>query len=88
MNTPVHTEGGLTIFIETSKGKAAITGFCVIEENFDPPKEIRAMEMDVIPPGTHINVYDSYDIMLKVREMADILIPLHEPKFASVDRIP
>lgn len=74
--------------IETSQGKAAITGFCVIMENFYPPKEIKAMEMDVIPPGTNVNSYESYDIMLKIKEMADILLPLHEPKFASVEEIP
>jgi len=44
--------------------------------------------MDVIPPGTHVNVYEAYDIMLKVKKSADILIPLHEPRFASVDTIP
>ncbi len=87
MHTPAHTEGGLTILINTSQGKAAVTGFCVTEENFDPPKEIKAMEMDVIPPGTHVNVYEAYDIMLKVREAADILIPLHEPKFAGMDTV-
>ena len=74
--------------IDTDKGKAAITGFCIIMENLDPPMKIKAMEMEVIPPGTHVNVYEAYDIVLKVRDMADILIPLHEPKFASVDTIP
>lgn len=88
MPTPVHTDGGLTVFIDTPKGKAAITGFCVIDENFNPPVEVRAMEMDVIPPGTHVNVYEAYDIMLEVKDMADILIPLHEPGFASIDTIP
>ncbi|MCD6138516.1 MAG: N-acyl homoserine lactonase family protein [Deltaproteobacteria bacterium] len=88
MHTPAHTEGGLTVLVETSKGKAAITGFCVIMENFYPPKEVTAMEMEVIPPGTHVNVYEAYDIMLKVKRLADILIPLHEPGFASIDRIP
>ncbi|MBU1168579.1 MAG: N-acyl homoserine lactonase family protein [Proteobacteria bacterium] len=87
IHTPVHTEGGLTVLIDTPSGKAAITGFCVINENFNPPKEIKAMEMEVIPPGTHVNVYDAYDIMIKVRNMADILIPLHEPAFASVATI-
>ncbi len=86
-HTPVHTKGGLTVYIETKKGKAAITGFCVINENFNPPPEIRGMEMEVIPPGTHVNVHESYDIMLQVREKADILIPVHEPEFASVDCI-
>jgi len=88
VHTPVHTDGGLTIFIDTAAGKAAITGFCVINENFNPPAPIKAMEMDVIPPGTSVNVYKSYDIMLKIKDMAEILLPLHEPEFASLDTIP
>ncbi len=85
--TPAHTEGGLSVFINTSAGKAVITGFCVIEENFNPPPEIKGLEMEVIPPGTHVNVYEAYDIMIKIKSQADILIPLHEPKFASLNTI-
>ena len=88
IHTPVHTDGGLSVAIDTTKGKAVITGFCVIMENFDPPNEIRAMEMDVIPPGTHVNTYEAYDIMMKIKETADILLPLHEPAFAGVKEIP
>ncbi|MEJ2040768.1 MAG: N-acyl homoserine lactonase family protein, partial [Desulfosarcinaceae bacterium] len=55
MHAPAHTPGGLSVIVLTAKGKAMITGFCVIEENFNPPKEIKAMEMEVIPPGTHID---------------------------------
>ena len=88
IHTPAHTEGGMTVLIDTAQGKAAITGFCLIMENFDPPMRLKAMEMEVIPPGTHVNVYEAYDIVLKVRDMADILLPLHEPKFASMDTIP
>ena len=88
MHTPVHTEGGLSVIVNTAHGRAVITGFCVIEENFNPPKEIRAMEMDVIPPGTSVNTYQAYDIMQTVRDMADILLPLHEPKFAAIGTIP
>jgi len=88
MHTPVHTEGGLSVIVDTDAGCAVITGFCVIEKNLSPPKEIRAMEMYVINPGTPVNVYEAYDIMRKVKDMADILIPLHEPRFAAVDTIP
>lgn len=88
MHTPAHTPGGLTVLIDTALGKAAITGFCVIDENFNPPKEVRAMEMDVIPPGTHVDTYEAYDIMIKVKEMADLLIPLHEPRFACMLTLP
>ncbi len=86
-HTPVHTKGGLTVYVGTAKGTAVITGFCLIDENFNPPPEIRSMEMDVIPPGTHVDVYQAYDIMLKVQKEADILIPLHEPRFASIPSI-
>ncbi len=88
LHTPVHTEGGLSVVINTCRGNAIITGFCVIQQNFDPPLEIKAMEMDVIPPGTLVNTYDAYDMMLKIKKRADILLPLHEPAFASVQTIP
>jgi glyoxylase-like metal-dependent hydrolase (beta-lactamase superfamily II) len=88
MHTPAHTKGGMTVLVDTTEGKAAITGFCVIDENFNPPREIRAMEMEVIPPGTHVNTYEAYDIMMKVKGLADIIIPLHEPRFAGIDTIP
>ena len=88
MHTPAHTEGGLTVLVETAGGTAAITGFCVINDNFFPPKQVLAMEMDVIPPGTHVNAYDAYDILIEVKKMADILLPLHEPAFADGKPIP
>lgn len=88
IHTPAHTEGGLSVIIDTEQGKALITGFCVIMENFEPPPIIKAMEMEVIPPGTHVNAYEAYDIVLKVKNMADILLPLHDPQFSSVDAIP
>ena len=88
VHTPVHTEGGLTVVIDTAAGKAVITGFCVIMENFEPPVQIKAMEMEVIPPGTLVNAYTAYNTMLEVKEMADILLPLHEPRFAAIPTIP
>ncbi len=86
-HTPAHTKGGLTVLIDTREGIAAITGFCIIDENYDPPPEIKGMEMDVIPPGTHIDVQNAYNIMKDVQAASDILIPLHEPRFASIDVI-
>ena len=88
LHTPAHTEGGLTVLVDTAAGKAAITGFCVIHENFYPPKQVTAMEMEVIPPGTHVNTYKAYDILVRVKAMAQVLLPLHEPKFAAVETIP
>jgi N-acyl homoserine lactone hydrolase len=88
VHTPAHTDGGLTVLVHTEAGLAAITGFCVIAENLYPPKSITAMEMEVIPPGTNINPCLAYDQLVRVKAMADILLPLHEPKYASVETIP
>ncbi|MCM0755905.1 N-acyl homoserine lactonase family protein [Desulfovibrio aminophilus] len=88
IHTPAHTDGGLTVLVDTAKGLAAITGFCVIMENLEPPREVRGMEMEVIPPGTCTNPKAAYDILLKVKSLADILLPLHEPRFASTPSIP
>ena len=82
-HTPAHTEGGLTVFIESEKGKIAITGFCIINENLNPPNQIRAMEMEVIPPGTHVNVNEAYEILNQIKSEADLILPLHEPAFAN-----
>ncbi len=87
IHTPAHTAGGLSVAVDTGEGTAVITGFCTIDENFYPPREIRAMEMDVIPPGTHVNAYEAYNILMRVKDMADILIPLHEPRFAGIETI-
>ena len=88
IHTPAHTRGGMTVLVETEMGTAAITGFCIILENLFPPSQITAMEMEVIPPGTHVNTYEAYDQVKKVKEMADIVLPLHEPLFASMSTIP
>lgn len=39
----------MSVLINTEKGVAGISGFCTIMENLDPPKEVRAMEMEAIP---------------------------------------
>lgn len=83
VHTPAHTEGGLSVFVDTPAGSAVITGFCVIKENLFPPKAVTAREMEVIPPGTCVNTYQAYDILRRVRDAADIVIPLHEPAFAT-----
>lgn len=41
------------------------------------------MEMEVIPPGTSVSTYEAYDIMINVKQMADRMSPLHEPRFAG-----
>ncbi|MFH1913179.1 MAG: N-acyl homoserine lactonase family protein [Pseudomonadota bacterium] len=88
IHTPAHTAGGMSVKVETDKGSVLICGFCTILENLNPPMEVKAMEMEVIPPGTHTDVQAAYDILLKAKGMADFVLPLHEPKWASMETVP
>ncbi len=84
--TPGHTPGGQSVVVDTARGKAIITGFCCIMENFNPsPKAARFMP--VIPPGIHTDIMASYDSVLRVKEEADIILPLHEPSIIEKETI-
>jgi glyoxylase-like metal-dependent hydrolase (beta-lactamase superfamily II) len=87
IHTPAHTEGTMSVLIDTAKGRALITGFCCIMDNFFPPKEVKGLGMEVIPPSTCLDLKQAYDIVLHCRDMADIIIPIHEPRFASGEQI-
>ncbi len=46
------------------------------------------MEMEVIPPGTNTGPNEAYEILLKAKGLADHVLPLHEPKWASMETVP
>ena len=79
--SPGHTVGGQSVAINTSEGKAIITGFCCNDKNF--PQTGPA-----ITPGVHISATEAYDSIQKVKEMADILIPLHDLSIGKMKAIP
>ena len=80
--TPGHSPGAQSVAIKTEKGTAVITGFCCTNQNFTEGI------WPVTPPGIHTNATRAYDSMLKIKEIADIIIPLHEPTFAKKEIIP
>ena len=93
MLTPGHTPGGQAVIVETHKGKVVISGLCTIMENFFPPEDVKTSvspfaTYPVIAPGIHMDVLQAYDSVLKVKEVADIIIPLHDPDMAVIEGIP
>lgn len=85
--TPGHSAGGQSVAVETEKGIAVIPGFCCIGENFEPSEEIKKKTPFIIP-GIHLSVSQARESMVKVIEAADVIIPLHEPKYADISTIP
>lgn len=85
--TPGHSPGTQSVGIATDQGLAIITGFCATNATFEVPEEMKSL-WPVFAPGIHCDALQAFDSALKVKEMADILIPLHEESFANAERIP
>ncbi len=79
--TPGHTPGGQSVVVETSKGKAIVTGLCCNAENFPPSG-------GVIAPGVHIDVIQAYESMKRIKEAADIVVPIHGLEIGKMKVIP
>lgn len=86
LSTPGHTPGGQSVSIKTAQGTAIIAGLCTIRDNFEPPSPARGML--VTTPGIHTNVLEAYDSVLRIKEMADIILPLHEYEFIDKSSVP
>jgi len=75
--TPGHTPGTQSVIVETEQGRVALSGFCSVKENFFPPDPIKNA-FPVIPPGIMVDSLAAYDSALRIKELGDIVIPLHE----------
>ena len=84
LKTPGHTPGGQSVSIKTAQGIAIISGLCTIRENFEPIDKTTP----VIAPGIHTNPLDAYDSVLRIKEMADIVVSLHDPEYLQKTSIP
>jgi glyoxylase-like metal-dependent hydrolase (beta-lactamase superfamily II) len=71
--TPGHTVGGQSVAVTTEQGNVVICGMCTIDENFVP-------EGDIVIPGMHANPFQAYDSMVKIKEIADTVFPLHSQR--------
>jgi len=91
--SPGHTPGCQSVAVDTSAGKAVISGFCCISENFDPPADLQRnmapfASAPVLAPAIHYDLAAAFDSVLMVKQMADIILPLHEPDLVSVETVP
>lgn len=83
---PGHSPGSQAVLVDLDDKKAALTGFCAILENLEPPEKIRTA-WPVIPIGVSVNSLEAYDSMQKLKARAGLIIPLHAMEFAEKDAI-
>ena len=78
--TPGHSAGNQSVSITTEQGEVVITGFCALDDNFNDKEDIIG--------APHIDPIKAYESMIRVRKMADIIIPLHSQRIRGVKSIP
>ena len=76
--TPGHSAGGQSVAVKTAQGTAVITGWCCLQENFDPPGEFKARGFPFTIGAAHTNPIELYESTQRVIGLADIIIPCHE----------
>jgi glyoxylase-like metal-dependent hydrolase (beta-lactamase superfamily II) len=86
LSVPGHSPGCQAVAVNTSKGRAIITGFCSIRENFDPPPPLKSL-VPVICPGIHLNAVQAYESLWRVKNQANIILPMHEPGLVGAECI-
>ena len=79
--TPGHTPGGQSVAVETTEGTAVITGFCCNGNNFPSVGP-------AVTPGVHLDAIEAYESAQRVKELADILVPIHDLEVGRSGRIP
>ncbi len=85
--TPGHTPGGQSVAVDTAKGVAIIDSLCTTDANWEVPAALEA-RMEVLCHGLHNDAVQAYESLIRIKKMADIRIPIHELRFAWIDRIP
>lgn len=85
ISTPGHSPGGQSVTIKTAQGIAIIAGLCTIRDNFEPPSLVT---LPVVIPGINTNALDAYDSVLRIKQMADIVVPLHDSESGQRSSIP
>jgi len=87
--SPGHTPGSQSVAVKTAQGTAVITGWCCIQECFALPPEIREKAgLSFMVPGIHTDPIEAYESIVKVKRVADLIIPIHELELVNKTTIP
>lgn len=86
--TPGHSPGGQSVEVNTTAGKAIITGFCCNLATFEQTEAMKRWGWEVTAPLIHHDVREAYDSVLTVKRRADIIVALHDPAFIGEKTIP
>ena len=97
LSIPGHSPGTQAVAVDTAEGTAIISGFCCTMDSFVIPgssNNFTTKRLDqgertwpVITPGIHTDSLQAFDSAIRVRGLADIIIPQHDIMFEKIKEI-
>ena len=87
IHLPGHSPGTQAVSIDTEGGRVVLSGFCSIKDNFSPPEKMRKI-WPVFTPGVHINSLEAFNSAMRIKELGDVIVPIHDYGYASTQYIP
>jgi N-acyl homoserine lactone hydrolase len=86
---PGHSAGGQAVCVRTGRGKVVISGLCGTRENFYPQEPHPfAGGGEFILPGIMLDAVKAYQSMVRLKAVADFIVPLHDPEVLEMKTIP
>ncbi|MFZ0927679.1 MAG: N-acyl homoserine lactonase family protein [Syntrophobacteraceae bacterium] len=92
LHTPGHTPGTQSMVVETAKGRAVIPGFCCTYDTFEEPAKVLPpghpfSHWEVFAPSIATDLNQAYNSCLRVKSLADVMLPSHGPGFQDMAEI-
>ena len=84
---PGHSPGTQAVSIETEKGRVVLSGFCAIKDNFSPPEKLGKV-WPVLTSGVHTDSLQAFASAMRVKDLGDVIVPIHDMEFAKKEQIP
>lgn len=88
LHTPGHTPGTQSVAVKTEEGTAVIPGFCSTYHTFEEPAKALPEghpfgHWEVFTPSIATDLCQAYNSTLRVKSLADVLLPCHGPGFGE-----
>jgi len=92
LHTPGHTPGTQSVSVRTKLGRVVIAGFCSTYHTFEDPAQVLGADhpfshWEVFTPAIATDLGQAYNSTLRVKTIADVLLPCHGPGLGKIGRM-
>jgi glyoxylase-like metal-dependent hydrolase (beta-lactamase superfamily II) len=89
LHTPGHTPGTQSLAVQTDEGTAVIPGFCCTFDTFSDPAKVLPKghpfaQWETFTPAIATDLCQAYNSTLRLKTLADVMLPCHGPWYEGI----